>query len=568
MNARTLRFAGLAPAVILLSRAVLAQTARTDSVFIRPATTEVVVATQSSPPETTEICLYRFPKEPAFDSPDGNTVWEDEPNNTPATAQMLTIQPGPGSGDVNVEGSIGHNADLDFYRVAVSKGDVLGLAIWGLGEPDTVLAVTDSAGEVIALNDDHLGFGNLYPPGSPLPQPVVDEDSILNWVAPQDGDYLIRAGSDGFSAGAYTLLIRARRASLETRPLPAVQLIYLDFDGETVNAQALFGGTGNASAVLSPLSAFLPAFGLGPTDESAVIDAIIQTVQENFDDLRLAGLNGDHPIDGIDGHYNVVFRNSRDHVDVFGLPDVSRAIIGGTQAQLGINVLGVAESVDPGNFRTDETTVVLLDALSGGLVANIPRAPGFTLVDAIGRVVGNIVSHELGHVLGNWHTEGTNIAASLMDVGGTVGKLYGGVGFDGRMGTADDTDPDFVGDVYRMIEAFDGDQRTDVRTAFALSTGPGCVGTAQCDDFDVCTYDVWIVNQCQYGPALYGDVTHDGVVDVFDVLCALDAFAMVPGSCTEADADIAACQRDCIVDLYDILALLDAFGGADPCCGR
>ncbi|NOS99060.1 MAG: hypothetical protein HOP29_00345 [Phycisphaerales bacterium] len=564
MNARMLQFAMAATVVLVSFTVVTAQTAG-----LEPASNRATAGTTPpSSPETTEICLYRFPQEPVFNPPAGNNVWEDEPNDSPAAAQFVAIQPGPGAGDVDVNGSIGHNADVDFYRITVSKGDILGLTIWGLSEPDTVLAITDSAGDVIVLNDDHYGFSHYYPSGSPLPQPVVAEDSILNWVAPQDGNYLIRASSDGVSAGQYTLLIRDRRAALETRPLPAIQLVYLDFDGETVNGQALFGGTASASAVLSPLSTFLPAFGLAPGNENAVIDAILQTVRQNFDDLRVADLNGDHPTDGIDGHYDVVFRNSRNHVDVFGLPDVSRVIIGGTQTQLGINVLGVAESVDPGNFRTDETAVVLLDALSGGLIANIPRAPGVTMVDAVGRVVGNIVSHELGHLLGNWHTEGTNVVASLMDVGGTVGKLYGGVGFDGVLGTADDTNPGFVSDIYRVIEAFDGDQRTDVRTAFALSTGPGCVGTAQCDDFNICTYDVWIVDQCQFGPALYGDVTHDGGVDIFDVLCALDAFAQVPGACTAADADIAMCARDCTVDVFDILAVLDAFGGVDPCCGR
>ena len=38
--------------------------------------------------------------------------------------------------------------------------------------------------------------------------------------------------------------------------------------------------------------------------------------------------------------------------------------MGGTIAESGISTIGIAESIDPGNFETDETALVLLDSLS------------------------------------------------------------------------------------------------------------------------------------------------------------------------------------------------------------
>jgi hypothetical protein len=59
-----------------------------------------------------------------------------------------------------------------------------------------------------------------------------------------------------------------------------------------------------------------------------------------------------------------VLLNSRDHADPFGAPH-DRLVVGGTISELGIGTIGIAQSIDPGNFATSETGVVLLDLLSG-----------------------------------------------------------------------------------------------------------------------------------------------------------------------------------------------------------
>ena len=57
------------------------------------------------------------------------------------------------------------------------------------------------------------------------------------------------------------------------------------------------------------------------------------------------GNNGDFLATGIPGDFNIEIRNSRDHGDLFGQPNVSRIIVGGTQAELGIPTVGIAQSI-------------------------------------------------------------------------------------------------------------------------------------------------------------------------------------------------------------------------------
>ncbi len=107
---------------------------------------------------------------------------------------------------------------------------------------------------------------------------------------------------------------------------------------------------------LSPLSAFLGRWGLGAEDEDELIDQIVATVRENLRrDLRRQGANTE---------FDVRIRNSRDHQDRFGRNNWSRAIVGGTIDESGIPTIGIAQSIDPGNYGREETALVLLDILS------------------------------------------------------------------------------------------------------------------------------------------------------------------------------------------------------------
>ena len=407
---------------------------------------------------------------------------EIENNDTTNTAQSLPLGPNFGqSMSIDVTANLSSNGDVDYFSFTANKGDVIGIAAQGGPIPDMTLAITDAGGGEIIENFDHQFQSYAFPPNSPLPGGVDAADAALSWIVPAAGTYFIRAQSDLLAtSGSYTLLIRGSRPGVASQPSPGTQIVWLDFDGATIHPYELFGA-GYNTTTLSPLSAYLENWGLEASDEDAVIDAILAGVQENYDDLRLASLNGNRPTDSVAGHMHIEFRNSRDDGDLWGQPNVARVIVGGGMFQLGIQVIGIAQYIDVGNFSTEDTAVVLLDILSAppdytDSINAIVLDPSVTIIDAIGVVVGYTVSHEVGHYLGNWHTKNDNTLLNVMDKGGDDGGAdrRSGVGPDGIFGTDDDIDVDFVIDDFDSQEEISfGLERTTIRTAFGLSTGAG-----------------------------------------------------------------------------------------------
>ena len=256
----------------------------------------------------------------------------------------------------------------------------------------------------------------------------------------------------------------AYRPGTETTTRGTVQTIFLDFDGARVNT-SIFQRQGSQRD-LSPLSAFLPAWGLTAADENKIIDATVASVRENMSrDLAARGTNPD---------FAIRILNSRDNADPFGQPDVSRVIIGGSSAEADIDTIGIAQSIDPGNFGHEETALLLLDYVSKPAPNpnsyNTFVAPGADKAAFIGRSLGNYAAHEAGHFSGSWHTKATDDVANLMDQGGNPTQMVG-VGPDGLGGTADDVDVDYTSDVFDS--QFAGTEDTLNRTAWAYSRGQG-----------------------------------------------------------------------------------------------
>ena len=95
-----------------------------------------------------------------------------------------------------------------------------------------------------------------------------------------------------------------------------------------------------------------------------------------------------------------------------------------------------------------------------------------------------------------------------------------------------------------------------------------CNIDADCNDGNSCTFDECVASACINDPNTYGDVNNDGIVDLSDIFCVLDAFAGNFGFCALANVDISPCDGDEVIDLFDILEVLNAFGGQDTCgCG-
>jgi hypothetical protein len=273
----------------------------------------------------------------------------------------------------------------------------------------------------------------------------------VDHVAPRDGRYFVGV-EDG--AGRYELTVKAFRPGGENVP----QTVFVDFDGALVDT-SVWGSPGQKR--LSPLAKFLAAWGLPAGDESAVVSAAVGTIRENL---------------ALHGKFGVRLLNSRDHADPWGQPNVSRLVIGGTIAESGVETVAIAQSIDPGNFGHEETAMVQLDLLSGPagspVSLNTYIGPDSDEVRFVGRALGNIAAHELGHLSGSWHQHQFNAHDTLMDQGGNPKAMFA-VGADGIGGNSDDTDIDFGEDEFVPNEGFTGleDAASRVRWGYARRYG-------------------------------------------------------------------------------------------------
>jgi hypothetical protein len=341
-------------------------------------------------------------------------------------------------------------SDFDFFAVRLRKGDVLGASVKGGAAR---LAVYDTVPREVQGSTQDASF--IYPANTPLPG---GGNAVVDYVAEQAGWHYVAVTS---GSGTYDVTVEAYRPALESAA-PPVQTLFLDFDGARLNT-AIFGGPGVRT--LSPFSAFLGRWGLTRADEDAVIDAVLASVEENIkSDLVASGLNG---------RFRIQIKNSRDHRDTFGQANVSRIVVGGTIDESGVPTIGVAQTIDPGNFATEESALVLLDVLSDpagdDASLNTYITPASDKVAFVGRALGNVVSHEAGHFFGDWHVDQFNDIANLMDQGGNFPVMFA-VGPDNVGGTADDIDVDFGEDAFNPGEGFTGTEDTLSRIVFGVTS--------------------------------------------------------------------------------------------------
>ncbi len=86
-------------------------------------------------------------------------------------------------------------------------------------------------------------------------------------------------------------------------------------------------------------------------------------------------------------------------------------------------------------------------------------------------MLGNLTAHEIGHMVGSFHTDELNGRANLMDSGGGDQPRFFGVGPDQLGGTSDDRDVDFGVDRFTPFEGFTGLENTFNNSAWAFATG-------------------------------------------------------------------------------------------------
>ncbi|WP_127505857.1 PPC domain-containing protein [Actinoplanes solisilvae] len=341
--------------------------------------------------------------------------------------------------------------DSDFFAVKLRAGDIIGGSVTGSA---TYLTVYDTAPREVHGSFQDASF--IYPLDSPLPG---GGNAVTDYVATKAGWHYIGVAS---GSGAYQITVEAYRPVLQgAKPQ---QTLYLDFDGARVNT-GVFGGTGNVN--LTPFAAFLTSWGLTRADEDAVIDAVVAGVNESLKhDLEASGLNP---------KFKIKIANSKDNADPWGKANVSRVVVGGTIAESGVDTIGIAQSIDPGNFETEETALVLLDVLSspaGSTPASLNTYLGPTSdrVKFVAQGLANVISHEAGHFFGDFHTDNQDALPNLMDAGGTGFATLFGVGPDGIGGTADDIDVDFGDSAFLPAEGFVGTEDTLGRIVFGVTS--------------------------------------------------------------------------------------------------
>ncbi len=337
--------------------------------------------------------------------------------------------------------------DRDFYAVKLRPGDVVGGVANGNADELTVFRPDGDQ----AVGAPGVDASSLYAPESPLPG---GGNTTFAYVAEEAGWYVLDVSG---LVGDYSVQVEGYRpgAQLDRNKN---QTVYLDFEGGRVNT-GLWGGPGVRQ--LSPFSAFLGKWGIARARERAMINKITNAVRRNLEEVgEHGGLN--------DPRVTVV--NSRSHPELAGRTNVSRVVVGGTIDESGISTIGIAQYIDPGNYGHEDTALVLLDVLSD---PSGPASLNTYLTDAsdveafVANGVGNVTAHEVGHMIGSYHTDNLSEVVNLMDSGGANFQNLFGVGPDGVGGTADDLNVRFVEDTYSPAEGFTGTEDTQNVTAWA-----------------------------------------------------------------------------------------------------
>lgn len=337
--------------------------------------------------------------------------------------------------------------DVDVYAVDLDRGDTLGVRATGGA---SLVEIKEGDGTLVQGSASTLSF--IYPKESKLPR---GGRAAADHVVDEPGRHYFAVAQ---GSGDYEILAKVARPGLEGDSVP--QTIAIDFNGERIDT-SIWGGPGERR--LSALSTFLTKWGLTQADLPALKQVVLDTATENLKtDLEAAGINTE---------VKVVDEATAASDEKWGQDNVSRVIVGGTVEESGVDTIGIAQSIDPGNYKAEESALVLLDYVSSArrfdysinhyLTADSDR------VQAVGQALGNIVAHEAGHFFGNWHTDQFNANNNLQDQGGNFANMFG-VGPDEVAGTADDVDVDFGEDVFVPSEGFRGTEDTLTRLSEVL----------------------------------------------------------------------------------------------------
>ena len=349
--------------------------------------------------------------------------------------------------------------DLDYYKINLNEGDLLSVS----SNYSNVLLQVESPLERFVAGISALGF--VYPSDSPA---IKTGASNIAYTATESGEHtiIIKTSDIARQSADYEILFQREKASSNLLEEGEAQIVFLDFDGATLNGLP-FNGI-NENITLSGLSQFLSDFELAASDETQLTQEIISVFTDHFGKLLGTLSDGSKP--------KLTIRNSLEHDDTFGDKNVSRIIIGGSIEELKLATIGIAQSLDPGNFKKEETGIVLLDLLSSednkaNSLNFLNKDPSISKINLVANAVGTIAAHELGHILSGFHTNNANDTYNIMDAGGNQDNRLG-IGEDGIFGTSDDQAILFQKDEYDPNLNYFGEQDTAKQIAQGLRAAP------------------------------------------------------------------------------------------------
>lgn len=287
-----------------------------------------------------------------------------EPNDAYSQALDIVFD---SSGVARIQGSIcPDTGDVDMYNLgAMSPGDRIRVDLQGEGGLDADIAIFDEGGRIFATNDDRA---------------ATDLDPFVNEVVRHAGiNYFLAVGSSPLapSIGSYNAVVTVGRG--EPVPPPKAQPLLLNFNGGTITIP------GDRIYSVGPFDAsdIDPAYA-GQT--SVVRRSIIQTVEENYQGIALQVYNTDSRPAPAGLTVSTVYFGGRNRV-----------------------AYGISQDIDPYNYNPSDSSIIFTDDFTPDQFGRVITAT------ELGRAIGNVASHEVGHLVGLNHVDNT---ADLMDTTG------------------------------------------------------------------------------------------------------------------------------------------------------